>query len=667
MTPTRSVLVLLLPSLVLLVAAACGKASGPAAEAPAVDRAAFNLAAQRLDLPLIWVADDDGDGRPQPGEVAGLAFFDAAPRWVEDGRFTPAFDAAAAAIAAEIGRPGGDAAVLAPEEAERRRLVRLELDQARPSLVRADLADLSAAERTFLGHLWTAGAAIDRLYARQLGIDVLEPLLPADDAASRRLFRRNWGPQCVAPRTQNEAVCSALPGGPKPRVDVYPAAMTAADGFCAAFQARPDAERLSGPFTAVRADASGELVAVPYSRVYGEEMGAVAAALRAAAAALPAGEEGPLRAYLAAAAVAFETDDWLPADEAWAAMNARNSRWYLRIAPDETYWEPCSLKAGFHLTLARIDLASLAWQDRLAPLRADMEAAIAGIAGPPYAAREVDFRLPDFLALIANFGDDRAPLGGTAGQSLPNWGPVANEGRGRTVAMTNIGSDPDGRRTRREQLASLVDAATLAALSADAPREESALLDTILHEAAHNLGPAHEYRVGGKTDAEIFGGALATTFEELKAQTFGQWLVEFLRARGVITAEEAREDYGATFSWCMRHISRGMTTGDGLPRPYSQLAAIQVGFLLDDGALAFDPDAAAANGRDRGAFHLDFDRLPAAWEKLAREVGAIKARGDAARAEALRSRYVEGDRVPFAVIQERVLRQPQATFVYAAP
>jgi hypothetical protein len=395
-------------------------------------------------------------------------------------------------------------------------------------------------------------------------------------------------------------------------------------------------------------------------------MGTVAAERRAAATAFPAGEEEPLRSYLEAAAVAFETDDWLPADEAWAAMDARNSRWYLRVAPDETYWEPCSLKAGFHLTLARIDPASLAWQQRLAPLRAEMEAGVAALAGPPYAAREVDFHLPDFLELLANFGDDRAPLGGTAGQSLPNWGPVANEGRGRTVVMTNIGNDPDTRRARREQLASLVDAATLSALSAEAPREDSSLLDTILHEAAHNLGPAHEYRVGGKVDAEVFGGALATTLEELKAQTFGLWLVDFLRGRGVVTAEEAREDYGAAFTWCMRHIARGMTTGDGVPRPYSQLAAIQIGFLLDDGALAFDPEATAANGHDRGAFHLDFDRLPAAWEKLAREVGEVKAQGLAARAEALRARYVEGDRVPFAVVRERVLRQPQVTFVYAA-
>ncbi len=40
------------------------------------------------------------------------------------------------------------------------------------------------------------------------------------------------------------------------------------------------------------------------------------------------------RAGLRAAAQAFTDNDWDPADEAWAAMNARNSRWYVRVAPD---------------------------------------------------------------------------------------------------------------------------------------------------------------------------------------------------------------------------------------------------------------------------------------------------------------------------------------------
>ena len=50
---------------------------------------------------------------------------------------------------------------------------------------------------------------------------------------------------------------------------------------------------------------------------------------------------------------------------------------------------------------------------------------------------------------MINAGDDRNPLGATIGESLPNWGPVANEGRGRTVAMVNLYLDPDSIAARR--------------------------------------------------------------------------------------------------------------------------------------------------------------------------------------------------------------------------
>ena len=49
----------------------------------------------------------------------------------------------------------------------------------------------------------------------------------------------------------------------------------------------------------------------------------------------------------------------------------------------------------------------------------------------------------------------RTPLGATIGQSLPNWGPVANEGRGRTVAMVNFYSDPDSVAARRSPVSTV--------------------------------------------------------------------------------------------------------------------------------------------------------------------------------------------------------------------
>ena len=241
-------------------------------------------------------------------------------------------------------------------------------------------------------------------------------------------------------------------------------------------------------------------------------------------------KEMPLNKYLRAAAESFLTNDWNPADEAWAAMNSTNSAWYVRCAPDETYWEPCSRKAGFHLTFARINPDALAWQEKLTPLQQEMEERLAKLAGAPYKSRTVSFHLPDFIDIITNSGDDRDPYGATIGQSLPNWGPVANEGRGRTVAMNNLYTDPDSLQDR-QQLASSMFVAKDMELLDDATGP--GLLSTILHEATHNLGPAHEYTVNGKVDDDIFGGELATLAEEFKAQTASFWFLPFLVEKGV--------------------------------------------------------------------------------------------------------------------------------------
>jgi hypothetical protein len=110
-------------------------------------------------------------------------------------------------------------------------------------------------------------------------------------------------------------------------------------------------------------------------------------------------------------------------------MNAQNSRWYLRVAPDEVLADPCNVKAQFHLDLARIDQGSVRWQSKLTPLEQDMERALAGLIGAPYVARKVTFHLPDFIQVVFNAGDDRQPVGAVAGESLPNWGKVETQGR----------------------------------------------------------------------------------------------------------------------------------------------------------------------------------------------------------------------------------------------
>ncbi|HEY1553865.1 MAG TPA: hypothetical protein VGF94_03470 [Kofleriaceae bacterium] len=620
-----------------------GTGTGTATGYDQLSRSDFNRLAVRLDLPIYWIADTNGNNAVDPDEIAALEFYptpsialaDAYPKLVAESKAPPATDPRIA-------------------------LVDRDLDEGRPTLVRTETAAMSGEDRELVAHMLEVAHHIDRIYETQNGAAALANQLPAD-AASQSLFRRNRGPKCIMPDTEKDPQCSAIAGAPKPVVDAYPAALQKSDTFCKDLEARADAKRLLDQFTVVRDD-GGKLVALPDTAAYKDEMTAVAGELEAAATAMTDPAAQPLVTYLRAAAGSFRDNNWLPADEAWAKMTVDNSSWYVRVGPDEVYWDPCSHKAGFHLTFAKIDQGSKAWQSKLVPVQQDMEAAVAARAGAPYAARKVTFHLPDFIDIVINAGNDREPTGATIGESLPNWGPVANEGRGRTVAMVNLYTDKDSLDARHAQAASLLDDASMK-LYVDSPNP--GLLATILHEATHNLGPAHEYKVGGKVDTEAFGGEVASVLEELKAQTGALFLVEFLRGKGIIPDELARQTYADCIVWAFGHIAQGMYTATKQRKTYSNLAAVQIGFLLDHGALTWDDHATAANGRDHGAFTIHLDKMPAAADDMMKLVAGIKARGDKAAADALLAKYVDGTVVPQALIAERFARFPRASFVYS--
>jgi hypothetical protein len=502
------------------------------------------------------------------------------------------------------------------------------------------------------------------VHARQLGVLDLDAKIPADDTASRALFFRNQGPACMAPKTENDADCSALATKPAKVSGLYPASLQTDPKFCEALEKRPDAQALMAPFVVVK-EVEGKLSAVPYHVAFAEDMKAISAELTAAAEGLLDPNEKALQIYVKAAAQAFLDDSWPKADEAWSKMNAENSKFYLRIAPDEVYFEPCSRKAGFHVSFARINQDSLAWQKKLEPVKKDMEAALAKLAGKPYSARNVSFHLPDFIDIILNAGDARDPTGATIGQSLPNWGPVANEGRGRTVAMTNINTDKDSEAAWHAQVESLLCKSIVSEASFD---PKYATMSTVLHEAAHNLGPAHEYKVKGKTDDQIFGGPLASTMEELKAQTSALYFADWLVEKKLVEPEAAVKAHVRDVTWAFGHIAQGMTTSEGKPKPYSQLAAIQLGALSKAGVLEWRKDEQAANGKDMGCFHVELSKWKPAVDALAKTVLSIKGSGNKAGALELQKEFVD-DAGPWkdarAVIQERWLRAPKASFVYA--
>jgi hypothetical protein len=240
---------------------------------------------------------------------------------------------------------------------------------------------------------------------------------------------------------------------------------------------------------------------------------------------------------------------------------------------------------------------------------------------------------------------------------------VAESG-GRTVAMTNLYTDPDSEAASIEQARSVMCKATADRVD-HAPRFMT--MSTVLHEAAHNLGPSHEYQVDGRKDGQLFGGPLASTLEELKAQTAALYFSDWLAARGVLSREDAQNSHLINVLWAFGHIASGMVDNLGRPKPYSQLAAIQMGFLHQRGVLVWNADEKAANGTDIGCFEVDLAKWPSAVDDLSRLVFGIKSRGDRALAEKTRDEYVESG-TKWAdlrgVIEQRSKRAPRASFVY---
>lgn len=632
-------------TLPLLLLAACSHAPTPAAPvtgtpgSPVLERGVFNQRAVDLGLPVFQDAD---------GTVVAY-------------RTTVPFDGGVKAATAKVEAWDGRLlAGLSEDEAVRRHLVQQELAQGRVTLIETDLRGLGAADKAMVRHLLDAADDVEALYQRQIGVHDLWSQVPADDPTSRLMFWRDQGPWCVAAATREDPRCAAIPDAPPRRSGLYPTDLQADPDFCASLRAEhPDVLK---PFVAaVRTDDG--LVAVPYAKRWPAASGKVAADLKAAAAAAPE-DEGPLRAYLSAAADAFVTNDWYAADAAWAKMSDRNSEWYLRVAPDETGADPCQEHASYQLSLARVNPDGVRLQDQLKPVKQDMEQAVAKLAGAPYTARTVGFDLPEFIDIVINAGDARSPLGGTIGESLPNWGPVAASG-GRTVAMTNLGSDPDSVAATRRVLAATFCSDTMARWPSDPSYE---LYSTVLHEAGHNLGPSAEYAVDGKTDVEVFGGALAAMLEELKAQSIALYMTDWLAQRGVEPPERAVTTNVADLAWALGHIAGGMYDADGGTLPYAQLAAIQVGYLLDRGGLTWNPDTPAANGEDQGCLQVDPDALPGAIETLTGQVLHIKAAGDLEAAKALKARYVDDQGDDFAhfkdAVVQRFRREPRASYVY---
>ena len=484
-----------------------------------------------------------------------------------------------------------------------------------PVDIAADVSRLPPNERQALSKLVDAARLMDAIFLRQswggnpaLLMQLLDDRSPLGEARLR-YFLVNKGPWSRLDHNR-----PFLPGVPADKPDganFYPAGATKGEveQWIASLPAA-DQARARGFFTTIRRSApssASPFQLVPYSLEYQGELGEASRLLREAAALT---SQPTLKRFLETRAEAFLTDDYYASDVAWMELDASIEP---TIGPYEVYEDEWfNYKAAFEAFIT---------------LRDDEETAKLQTFGGHL--QDIENHLPIDPAL-------RNPsLGALAPIRVVNVVFTAGDGnRGVQTAAFNLPNDERVIRqkgSKRVMLKNVQDAKfrtvllpiSKVALAAADERKvsfDAFFTHILMHELMHGLGP-HDIRVNGQpTTVRQSLKETYSAIEEAKADISGLWSLQFLVDKGVLPASIAESMYDTFLASAFRSIRFGINEAHG------RGIAIQLNFLLDQGAVTVAPD---------GTFAVVPAKITGAVEALTRQIMTLQAAGDYAAAKRL--------------------------------
>jgi Peptidase family M49 len=469
------------------------------------------------------------------------------------------------------------------------------LDKYATVRLTTDLSSVSPEDRRVLGHFITAAEMVNDIYWQQAYGDP-KPLLDGiGDPKLKRLVEINFGPW-----DRIDADAPFVAGvGPKPAgAQFYPADMTKEE-----FEAFQDPKK-NGHYSLVRRGEDGKLKLVPFSQAYPVQIKAIAAELRAAAA---AATDPQLKRYLEMRATALETDDYQPSDFAW--MEMKQNRVELVIGPIENYEDQLyGYRAAFE---AYVLVKDPQWSQRLARFAKFLPELQRGLPVPAAYRREPAGSASDLNAydLVYAAGDANAGSK-TIAINLPNDEEVALKAGTRRLQLKN------GIQAKFE--ATLVPIATelIAPDQLQNVNPDAFFANVMFHEVAHGLGVKHT--IDGKGTVRAALKESYSALEECKADILGLYLVTRLLEKKELRDTTLLDHYVTYVAGIFRSVRWGASNA------HSVANMIEFNYFEDHGA--FTRDAAT------GTYRIDVPRMSQAVTSLAGRLIQLQGNGDYAAA-----------------------------------
>jgi hypothetical protein len=474
-----------------------------------------------------------------------------------------------------------------------------------------DISHLDTTEVQVLEKLVAASKLMNDIFVQQAtpchgALEARLAELPAgQQVAARRYFRINAGPWDRRFHQEPFVGTWPHPAG----ANFYPLDLTDAEKARIA----DNTQGFDGLFTVVRRDA-GQLVAIPYSEFYGDQLKSAAALLREAAILTT---NNSLKSYLASRADAFLSNEYYESDMLWMDLDSNVE---ITIGPYETYEDGLfGYKASFESFVTVTDPVEsrrldkfkneLPWLERQLPL-ADVHKNLNRGTDSPL--RVVDE--------VYSAGDTRAGVQ-TIAFNLPNDERVREAKGSKKVMLRNVMN------AKFDKILVPIAERLVAGEQLEYLTSESFFLHTLWHEMSHGLGPGKIVRNGKETEVRLELKETYSTLEEAKADAMGEWDIFVLSraGRGYFPETIYREQATTYLAGLFRSVRFGIGEAHG------QANAIQFNYLLQRGAISHDPQT--------GRFAVDVAVFEPAITDLVRDICLIQAEGDYAGSVAFIAQY----------------------------
>mgnify|MGYP000849590730 CR=1 FL=1 len=487
--------------------------------------------------------------------------------------------------------------------------------------ITVDPRTLSPADRATLAPLVKAGEIVGRIFWRQAsreGLEAAARLAQRTDPMGRLLA--DYVDLNAGTYDRLDDFAPFLEARTKPLGATYYPEDLAPAAFDAWLKAHPgDREAFQSPVTVIRR-VGDTLVAVPYAKEYGEDLGRAAVLLEEAAVKT---RDAALAKYLQSRAQAFRTNDYYPSDLDWMDLGTFEgdgaSAIEVVIGPYEVYEDRLmNLKAAFESFVTVRDAAE-----------SRKLAVVAGMLDELEASLPMDDRHKNFsrgksspiavVQVVYTSGDTAAGVQTTA-FNLPNDERVRTAKGSKKVLLKNVGQAKFAK-SLVPIARTLLDPALLDRVSFD-----TFFNHTLLHEVSHGLGPGILARPDGtSTTVNLALKEAYSGIEECKADVLGVLNSLYLVRKGVLPAEIARTMEPTFLAGLFRSIRFGIAEAHGVSN------MVQYNWLRKAGAITHDPA--------KGTFGIDPARFEGAMRDLARALLTVQAEGDYEGAKGILATY----------------------------